>query len=206
MDKTKHTVELTSIDFEQALKYLGYRNMTLDDSMEDLLESCQSEVINSARPSFVYQVHDYKDGVIKDSSFVLEGKTIIDHLSECDKVIMLCVTLSGGIDALIRRKQISQMAAAAVIDSLASYAVDQVCDMALSIIMKDYADYEMTYRYGIGYGDFPLENQQKFLDALNAGRLLGVSTSDSHMLIPTKTVTCIIGLGHNIEPSKKANI
>ena len=203
MDKTKHTVELDNIDFKEALKYLGYRKMTPDESMKELLLTCEKELIQSARPSFVYQVHDYSDGIIKGSAFELEGKTIVNHLAECDKVIMLCATLSSGVDALIRRKQIGKMAEAALIDSLASYAVDMVCDKALSMIKEDYPGYEMTYRYGIGYGDFPLPKQQEFLDALNAGRLLGVSTSASHMLIPTKTVTCIIGMGKNIPDNKK---
>ena len=203
MDKTKHTVELNNVDFKEALKYLGYRNMTLDDSMKELLLSCEKALIDNARPSFIYQVHPYGDGVIEGSAFKLEGNTIVEHLAECDKVIMLCATLSGAVDNLIRRKQISKMAEAAIIDSLASYAVDMVCDKALEIIMKDYSDYEMTYRYGIGYGDLPLYKQQEFLDAMNAGRLLGISTSDSHMLIPTKTVTCFIGLGHNIPDNKK---
>lgn len=50
----------------------------------------------------------------------------------------MCVTLSAGVDSLIRRKQIGDMAQAAIIDSMASAAVEQVCDKVEEIIKKNF--------------------------------------------------------------------
>ena len=56
-------------------------------------------------------------------------------------------------------------------------------------------------RFGLGYGDFPLTGQKQFLDILDAGRRIGVCVNSGMTLVPTKSVTCIIGLGHNLEVS-----
>ena len=50
----------------------------------------------------------------------------------------MCATLSGGVDSLIRKKQIVSMAEAMVTDSLASAVIEQVCDKAEEIILKEY--------------------------------------------------------------------
>ena len=50
----------------------------------------------------------------------------------------MCATLSGGVDSLIRKKQIVSMAEAMVTDSLASAVIEQVCDKAEEIILKDF--------------------------------------------------------------------
>lgn len=51
----------------------------------------------------------------------------------------------------------------------------------------------------MGYGDFPLTGQKQFLDILDAGRRIGVCVNSGMTLVPTKSVTCIIGLGHNLK-------
>ena len=78
-------------------------------------------------------------------------------------------------------------------------------DTAEEIILKDFKEYEHTWRFGLGYGDFPLELQGQFLDILDAPKRIGVCVNSSMMLTPTKSVTCVIGLGHNLKVSSKKN-
>ena len=90
------------------------------------------------------------------------------------------------------------MAEAVIIDALASAAIEQVCDKAENEIVKDSPDLDHTWRFGLGYGDFPLSGQSKFLDILDAPKRIGVCVNESLMLTPTKSVTCVIGLGHDL--------
>jgi len=48
-------------------------------------------------------------------------------------------------------------------------------------------------RYSPGYGDFPLTYQKEILELLNAQRRIGLTRTESNMLVPTKSVTAIIG-------------
>lgn len=42
-----------------------------------------------------------------------------------------------------------------------------------------------------GYGDMPLEESKKIIDILNATKLIGVTLTDSYLLVPSKSVTAI---------------
>ncbi|MCR5430450.1 MAG: methionine synthase, partial [Eubacterium sp.] len=134
------------------------------------------------------------DCEMKDSGFSLEGDTVKEHLDGCNKCVCFCTTLGGEVDALIRKKQITSMAEAMMIDKMASFLVEKACDKAEEIIMNSFEGCKKTDRYGLGYGDFPITKQKEFLDMLDAGRQVGVHVNDASMLMPTKSVTCLIGI------------
>ena len=50
-----------------------------------------------------------------------------------------------------------------------------------------------------------LENQNKFLNILDAYKRVGVCVNNAGIMTPTKTVTCIIGLGNNLNIHNKKN-
>ncbi len=52
----------------------------------------------------------------------------------------------------------------------------------------------MTMRYSPGYGDVDLHYQKVIIDVLNAYKRIGLTTNDSHLMIPRKSITAFIGL------------
>lgn len=198
-------ISISNININEALRYLGYQNNTPDDKTKELLLLCSEELKNVIKAQVTYKVFDLEEGQPRGVKFQLKGKSIENHLKNCEKVIFMCATLSANVDALIRKKQITSMAEAMFVDSLASAAIEQVCDMAEKNILTDFEDYQHTWRFGLGYGDFPLEDQSDFLNVLDAGKRIGVCVNDSMMLTPTKSVTCVIGLGKNLNISSQKN-
>ena len=51
-----------------------------------------------------------------------------------------------------------------------------------------------NWRFSPGYGDCPLTAQRSIVDALNATRLIGLTITPTSLLMPTKSVTAVIGL------------
>ena len=49
-------------------------------------------------------------------------------------------------------------------------------------------------RYSPGYGDLPLAFQQDLFRALDCERRLGLTLTDSLLMVPSKSVTAIIGM------------
>ena len=134
----------------------------------------------------------------------MQGKDIENHLSGCCKAIVMCATLGAEIDKLIRISQIADMAKAVVIDSFASVAIEQVCSKADELIAEKYPDCYMTFRFSPGYGDYPIGLQQKILTLLDAPRKIGLTTNESCLLIPSKSVTAVMGLSDSpIERRKR---
>ena len=191
-------ITLKKINKSEALRYLGYGEDVPDDSTNRLLGKCERELLECLDCKYIYRVFFFFCGQIPGSFYRLEGDSIAAHLMGCTQVILLAATLSGNADRLIRRKQISGMAEAIITDALASAAIEQVCDIAEAEIMKNFPDMQHTRRFGLGYGDFPLEGQAAFLDILDAPKRIGVCVSPALMLTPMKSVTCVIGLGRQV--------
>ena len=190
----KHTITITENDYKEVLKTLGYENDSLDESVKELLLVCEDELEKVVNACFVYRVFDYKDETLVDSGFELEGKTIKEHLNGFDKCACLCVTLGSEVDNLIRKKQVTSMAEAMMIDNMASHIVEKACDRAEELVMEKFEACDKTSRYGLGYGDFPITKQKEFLDMMDASRQVGVHANEASMLMPTKSVTCLIGI------------
>ena len=191
-------IKLTQLNRTDALRYMGYGTREPDSQTSALLDKCERELLRAIDGTYVYRVFSLTDGQIPDSKFRLDGYSVKKHLQGCTKVIFLCATLSDAVDRLIRIKQISAMAEAIVVDALASAAVEQVCDLAENEILQGFPNLEHTWRFGLGYGDFPLNGQSKFLDILDAPKRIGVCVNESLLLTPTKSVTCVFGLGHDL--------
>ena len=152
----QRNIIIDNIDFSEALRYLGYGNSTPDEKTKEILYNCADQLKSVMEGKYTYKVFDLVDGQVP-------GKN-------CEKVIFMCATLSAGVDGLIRKMQIRGMADAMFTDSLASAVIEQVCNKAEDEILEDFKEYEHTWRFGLGYGDFPLTGQKQFLDILDAGR------------------------------------
>lgn len=194
----ENTIKLDKLNQAEALRYLGYGDNAPDKNVQSILDECEQEVLKTAQAKFVYKVfaiHEEADYVsLEGTDFILKGKAITKHLQGCEKAVLMGVTISSGIDRLIRMNQIRDMAKAVMIDSLSSVAVEQACDRVEELIKKQFCDYHQTWRFGIGYGDFPLNSQNDFLKVINASKQIGLCTNQTSMLTPTKSVTAVIGL------------
>ncbi len=202
----KKQVTLSSINRAEVLRYLGYKGIGADETINSLIDECEAEVLKAAVPRYVYRVVDVTqvdEGVrLEGTSVTLKGNSIKEHLKGCNKAALIAVTISDGIDRMLRVMQASDLAKAVISDSMAS-AIEQVCDKVEAVIKEELPEYNQTFRFGIGYGDLPLSQQGEFLKILNAPKLIGLNIGKTDMMTPTKSVTAVIGLTTGEVSSKK---
>lgn len=197
-------IKLEQLNRDELYRYLGYKaDNTPDEIVRGIIDKCEEKLFKSVRPTYVYKefpVNElYENSVYKGielvgTRLVLEGESIRKHLIGCSHAVLLAATLSAEADRLIRQCEIKDMAEALIMDTAASVAIEQVCDQAEADMRSEYADKYMTYRFGVGYGDLPLEHEGMILDILNAGKLMGLYSSESNILTPRKSVVCVIGI------------
>lgn len=200
----RKSIVIKSADIKQTLKYLGYGGQIPSDRINGYIRRCEKLLLDTIKPQYTYKVFDLtEDFNVVGVNFGLEGHAIKNHLRGCEKVVFLCATISGEADRLIRKTQISDMTSAVIMDSMAGALVEQVCDEVEKIIQEEFQDYNMTWRFGLGYEDFPLSLQKKFLEVIDASKRTGVCVSESGMLTPSKSVTCLIGLSKQTSVGKK---
>jgi 5-methyltetrahydrofolate--homocysteine methyltransferase len=190
-------ISLDRLNRNEAVRYLGGSGIELNYRMDRLMDECEKAVLENASPKFLYME---KDLPCKE---LIAGKDIENHLSGCEKAVVMCATLGAQIDKLIRINQISDMARAVVMDSFASVAVEQVCTKVDKLLAEKYQDYYMTFRFSPGYGDYPIELQKDFLRMLDAPKKIGLTATESFLLTPSKSVTAILGLSKSPVEQKK---
>ncbi len=206
-------LDISDINDYIVYKYLGYVGNVPDNIVLDIIKLCKQEVCNKAVPKHIYKVFDITVKSITDTEenpgyvnvigtdMVLTGRSIVEHLSGCEKAVLLCATLGSAIDKYIKLCEIQDLSKAIIADAVASVAIDIYCDIIEKELKLLYTNKHFTFRFGLGYGDLPLELEPIFLNILDAGKNTGVCTNDSYILNPRKSVACIIGLSN--EPIKK---
>ena len=99
----------------------------------------------------------------------------------------------------MRKWQLKDIAFASMLDGCASSAVESLCNSVENKLTAEYSaqGYFVTDRFSPGYGDLPLSIQPDFCAALDTTRKIGVSVSESGIMIPRKSVTALIGFSRN---------
>lgn len=117
------------------------------------------------------------------------------HLGGCAEVYLSCGTIGAPFDALLRRASAVSGLDALIVQAIGAAAVEKHMDSVDDEIRAELAPGErLLSRYSPGYGDFPLEASRRILELLDAPRRIGVSLTDTLLLVPSKTVTAVVGV------------
>lgn len=129
----------------------------------------------------------------------LKGNDIAELLKDCDAVYFFCATIGSEVDRLIERLKLTDLTLAYATDLCAGLWVDAYCD---ELEKRQRARLEekgrtLTRRFSCGYGDMPLSSQSSFIEALKADKFLGLRLTEGGMMIPSKTVSAVAGIGYD---------
>ena len=97
---------IESINKSEAVRYMGYRGNEPDETMKNIIDNVEKELLKVMVPRYIYKCFDLEnvDGkvILKGADFDLVGKSIQHYLKDCEKAIVMCATLSYGVDRFIR--------------------------------------------------------------------------------------------------------
>lgn len=194
------------LDRNEMLRYLGYGGQHLDDELARRIELVAEELELSVEPRGVRQVYAV-DATGTDASgapcirlagtaIELGGRDIYRHLKDARLCAVLACTLGMECERHLRTLGSQRPLESAVYDAACSAYVEAAVEQMDARTRADAHDVGLStnWRFSPGYGDCPLEAQPRILGALNATRLLGLTTTATNLLMPTKSVTAVIGL------------
>ncbi len=205
---------MTQSMVNDALRYMGIPQGKADEVMKAKVEEGFEKLRRLAmpegtRPKVIYQRVGVK---LEDNHVLMYGtnckvlskdlRHLLRNSSEC---ILIAATLGLEVDRQIGRYQKLDMLEAMILDSCASVLIDKVCDDAEQEIMQTLRENEyLTMRFSPGYGDVPLEISSEILDILSAQKRIGLTLTKTHMLLPTKSITALIGISNQKENRQKS--
>ena len=177
-------------------RYMGMRLEAIDDEIE--------ERINLLMPRFFDQIHCkacwmevpiFIDGEKVHMDMInAVSANLAQALKGCSKGIVFSATIGSDADRLCKTASISAPANAVILDAMGTTAIEWLCDEFCGYLSEVYFDYDIRPRFSPGYGDLPIALQRDFLRVLDAPRKIGLTLTDSLMLVPQKSVTAIVGL------------
>lgn len=181
----------TQVDIDEALAFLGHRGQALGPDLAARIQRAAALCEAELRPRGVWRTLPWEN-----ARLFLTGDDLSAHVAGCSEVVLMAATLGSESELVLRRESALGATDGLLVDACASSLVEQTANRLTCLIVEEAAARGLTTtsRYSPGYGDLPLTCQPAFLAACGADRTLGLRTTAANMLVPTKSITAVIGL------------
>lgn len=190
-------MKFESLSRSETLRYMCHKG-EVPAELEKILEKSENLIKLNIFPKYVYRTVSVKinENITEFSDFptVVESFDLAHHLKNCDRAVIMAVTLTSEADRLISRSEISDMTMAYTLDAMCSSAIETACDMVEKEIFSEIGAKYTTWRYSAGYGDLSLSYQKDFIRFLNTEKRIGLTLTPEYLMIPRKSVTAVIGI------------
>ncbi|MEG0180270.1 MAG: vitamin B12 dependent-methionine synthase activation domain-containing protein [Terrisporobacter sp.] len=201
----KNIRNLINIEKKEVLRYLQYKNQEINEDLNFIIEKSiylTKEIIN---PRYIYKVCNidtekikYDDNIVylRDEKIKFESNDLYNLLINCEECILVSATLGLEIEREIRKLTYTNLTKGVIVDACATTAIEEVCDKLQEYIEKDLLKEGkyITMRYSPGYGDLSIEKNKDIINILNSQNRIGLTVSESGIMIPRKSVVAIIGI------------
>lgn len=180
-----------------------------------MVDSCLEELQLEVTPRYVYRkypvesIYTVPDAfseagrsaksdipLLRIAGMEIRSRSLSRNLRGCGNVYLMAATLGLGPDRLIARASVTHMSRAVILQAAAAAMIEAWCDEVNQKMIREAAE-EGLYcrpRFSPGYGDFPLEYQQDFAQILRMQKEIGVSLTESLLMMPSKSVTAVVGI------------
>ena len=198
----KDIISDISINKSEVLRYLSYDGQEIDEDLDCKINKCIEETKNDIDVKYVYDIYDIVNDLdsntiqFKNTNLKLKSKDVSELLRDCDKCILMSATLGFKIEKNIRRYSYKDLTKGVIIDACATTSIEEICDLVQESILKDVSKEgkSLTMRYSPVYGDLDIRVNKDILNLLNAHRKIGVTVTDTGIMIPRKSVVALIGI------------
>lgn len=188
---------------KEAIRYLGYGKHAVDENTRALISESFADLQQTAERKSIYRIFDIRHTEkICIGTMEVESKNLAKNLKGCEQAVIFGATLGIGVDRLIQRTSITNMAKAVVLQACAAAYLEEYCDICQEKIAEELQK-EGKYlrpRFSPGYGDFSLSHQPQLLRMIESAKTIGLTMTDSFLMTPTKSVTALIGVSTTQEP------
>ena len=190
---------MITIDKREVYRYLGYRmgKTVVNPAVDQMIDDCIETMQQVATPRYAYKLMPLSitDQIITIGDMTIESCHLCRNLQGCHGVYLMAATIGMGVDRLIKRANLTDIPAAAIYQAIGSAMAESVVDSVNDEIKRIEAKkgYYCHPRYSPGYGDCDLSTQKPFLSYFKNDQL-GITLTDTYLMIPSKSVTAFIGV------------
>ena len=188
------------VDLKEIARYMRMGRTVPDGALAARVSELREEALKIVRPAHIWRRFPIVEGNLVSGSVRLAiTGTLARHLNGCRSAFLACGTLGAGFDALQRRVSATSGADALITQAIGAALIEKLMDEVEDKIRCELQPREtLVTRYSPGYGVFPLTAQRTLLSLIDTPRKVGVSLTDTLLMVPSKSVSAIIGVKLNI--------
>ena len=192
----RFTATPTQLPIKEISRYMGMRGEVLGDDVVSRIHSLLHKFLQkiNCRACWMEVSLEISEHVVHMEHLTAESRNLAENLAHCEKAIIFAATIGIEADRFARAASYHAPMNALIFDAMGSTAIEWFCDRLCDKIADQYLCYTLRPRFSPGYGDLSLSVQRDLLNVLDARRNIGLTLSDSLMMIPQKSVTAIVGL------------
>lgn len=185
--------EKVNIDTNEVLRYLGYGKNKADEAVLSLIEKCKIEMTENCSFKACYDIFDisFSEDKVMFGNIETTSRSLKKNLKDCKKVIVFVATIGISTDRIIRKYSMTSPGSAVVAQAVGAVMIEEWCDILCERLRSSGC---LRPRFSPGYGDFALEHQKDIFELLDCPRKIGVSLTDSFLMVPSKSVSAIVGI------------
>lgn len=189
-------------------RYLGMPAQAPDEKTADMVAEClrdMKRVMGPVTARRLVPLDLSRCPVVDFTCFQSESADLSRNLSGCDFAVLFSATLGMEADLLIRRYSRVETSRALIYQAAGTALIEEICDAEYEKLRKEMESEGLFLRprFSPGYGDFSLSVQRELLDALGGPKQTGIMLRDSGLMIPSKSVTAVIGAGRQEDSSHR---
>lgn len=183
----------------EILRYMQYPIGNDISDVEELINSCISEFTAAAEYKACYCKFNIKqatDDCIDFGFMKVKSSALTANLKGCHEVYAFAATTGIKAERLLNKYNRISPGRAFIFDAIGSASIEAFCDYLNDYLREksEKSGHFLRPRFSPGYGDFPIEHQPDLIRVLDANRKLNLTLTDSLLMVPTKSVTAIIGI------------
>ena len=190
----------TDVIRKETLRYLGLGSAEPDEKTLEMVNMAIALLSERCRPKNTSRIVEISAGtgdIRLEGGTVIYSESIARVMSGCSEMLVFGATLGAEADMLIKRSSTENIAMGAVMQAAAAAYIEEYCDEIQSELNEKFSarGKPLGDRFSPGYGDFPLEYQRELFAILDCPRRIGLTLTDSFIMIPSKSVTAVIPIG-----------
>lgn len=178
----------------EILRYLRTSSKIDDQRLLNLIDECCNEVNACVKPKTLHRIFDCQ---VTDDSLIIgditfSSKRLANTVKGCGRVCIFGATLGTECDRLLRTYSATDMSRSVVLQACLASKIEEVCDSLEDTLKAE--GMCLRQRYSPGYFDLDINENRKIFEMLELTKRIGLTLTDTCQMVPTKSVTAIIGI------------
>ena len=193
----KYRIPIPTLDVHTIRRYAGLKSS--DFPPERVREAAQTvRLLAEGVGSIRYYPYDSTTHTIiaESGDLSLTSDAICRHLAEAEEVAVMAVTVGSAVEEAIDSAfSAGEYSRALLLDAAATTATEACADYLNRTVTSEAKRRGLytAFRFSPGYGDWDITVQSDIV-RLSEGDSIGITVTESSMLIPRKSVTAVIPL------------